>query len=78
MNRMSQETRANPNEPTEPVRRSPLDVVWFTILFLSIATGVGMTLFAPVGDTPPPAPALAPVPAPTLPPTTIPSTLPTP
>jgi hypothetical protein len=45
------------NEPatTEPVQRRPTDALWFTILFASIVVGLGMTMFAPVGDDPPPA-----------------------
>jgi len=43
------------DEPTttEPVQRRPTDALWFTILFASIAIGIGMTMFAPVGDDPP-------------------------
>ena len=44
-----------PDQPTEPVQRRPTDALWFTILFASIATGIGMTIFAPVGDDRPPA-----------------------
>ena len=39
---------------TEPVQRRPTDALWFTILFGSIAVGLGMTILAPVGDDPPP------------------------
>jgi hypothetical protein len=38
----------NPSQPTEPVQRRPLDWLWFAILIASIATGIGMTIFAPV------------------------------
>jgi hypothetical protein len=80
---MTQDRPSNPNQPTEPVRRSPLDALWFTILFASIAVGIGLTIFAPVGDEPRTA---APVPATTAPAitatttsmTTQPATLPTP
>ena len=51
---MAQDT-SNRSEPTEPVQRRPTDALWFTILFASIAVGLGMTMFAPVGDDPPPA-----------------------
>ena len=43
-----------PNEPTksneliEPVQRRSTDIIWFIVLFLSIATGIGMTIFAPI------------------------------
>ena len=36
------------NEPVEPVQRRPTDIIWFILLFLSIATGIGMTIFAPI------------------------------
>ena len=52
-------TTKRPEQPTEPVRRRPTDVLWFAVLFLSIATGLGMTIFAPVGDEPPPVPPSA-------------------
>ena len=34
--------------PAEPVRRRPLDWLWFVILILSVAVGIGMTIFAPI------------------------------
>lgn len=36
------------NEPVDPVQRRPTDIIWFILLFLSIATGIGMTIFAPI------------------------------
>ena len=52
---MARDTSNRPDQPTEPVQRRPTDALWFTILFVSIATGIGMTIFAPVGDDRPPA-----------------------
>jgi hypothetical protein len=66
---MARDTSNRPDQPTEPVRRRPTDALWFTILFASIATGIGMTIFAPVGDEPPPAVSS------TLPSTYMPTTL---
>ena len=51
---MARETSNPSDQPTEPVQRRPTDALWFTILFASIAVGLGMTMFAPVGDDPPP------------------------
>jgi hypothetical protein len=34
--------------PAEPIQRRPTDIIWFIVLFLSIATGIGMTIFAPI------------------------------
>jgi hypothetical protein len=36
------------SEPVEPIQRRPTDIIWFILLFLSIATGIGMTIFAPI------------------------------
>ena len=41
-------TNAIDNQPAEPVQRRPLDWLWLAILILSIAVGIGMTIFAPV------------------------------
>ena len=40
--------QTKPNEPVEPVQRRPSDIIWFILLFLSIATGLCMTIFAPI------------------------------
>lgn len=40
--------QAKSEQPVEPVHRRTTDIVWFILLFLSIAVGVGMTLFAPI------------------------------
>ena len=72
---MAKETPKDPDEPIEPVQRRPTDVLWFAVLFVSIATGIGMTIFAPVGDEPPAAASITPpLPATTF--TTQPSTSP--
>lgn len=67
----------NLNQLAEPVQRRPTDALWFTVLFASIVTGLGMTIFAPVGNDPSPAvtTALPSVPATTTT-TTEPSTSP--
>ncbi len=52
---MVQDLSNNPNQPAEQVQRRPTDALWFTVLVASIATGLGMTIFAPVGDDPSPA-----------------------
>ena len=52
---MTRDTSNRPDQPTEPAQRRPTDALWFTILFASIAVGIGMTIFAPVGDDAPPA-----------------------
>jgi hypothetical protein len=57
---MANSNTTRPEQPTETVQRRPTDVMWFTVLILSIATGIGMTLFAPVGDEPKGAAALPP------------------
>ncbi len=80
---MAQHLSNQPNQPTEPVHRRPTDALWFTVLFASIATGLGMTIFAPVGNDPSPAvtTALPSVPATTTTttePSTSPSTAPIP
>ncbi|HEV2296500.1 MAG TPA: hypothetical protein VGR35_21830 [Tepidisphaeraceae bacterium] len=49
-----QATTKRPDQPSEPVQRRPTDALWFAVLFVSVATGIGMTIFAPVGDEPPP------------------------
>jgi hypothetical protein len=36
------------SEPTEPIQRRPTDIIWVILLCLSIATGIGMTIFAPI------------------------------
>ena len=41
-------TKPADNQSAEPVQRRPLDWLWFSILIVSIATGIGMTIFAPV------------------------------
>ena len=51
---MARDTSNRSDQPTEPVQRRPTDALWFTILFASIAVGLGMTMFAPVGDDQPP------------------------
>jgi hypothetical protein len=56
---MANATTHEVTQPTEPVRRSPTDSVWFTVLALSIAVGIGMTIFAPVGGPQPVAPSVA-------------------
>ena len=48
---MDVRTKADPigsAEQVEPVQRRPTDIIWFILLFLSIATGIGMTIFAPI------------------------------
>ncbi|MGB7160791.1 MAG: hypothetical protein WBD40_22190 [Tepidisphaeraceae bacterium] len=67
---MSQLDYRNAKQPADVVQRRPLDGPWFTILFASIAVGIGMTIFAPVGDTPPAASSATPVIEPTTLPTT--------
>jgi hypothetical protein len=47
---MGESTKVRAAEPAEPVVRSPMDGLWFAVLFVSIAVGIGMTIFAPVGD----------------------------
>ena len=50
---MASEPTPNVTPPAEPVQRRPSDALWFTVLIVSVATGIGMTIFAPVGDVPP-------------------------
>jgi len=60
-------------DPNAATQRGPMDKVWFTVLFASIAVGIGMTIFAPVGDAPP-APVQTPRPAPSSAPALEPTT----
>lgn len=69
---MSELDYQNPKQPADIMQRRPLDALWFTILFASIAIGIGMTLFAPIGNDPPGAPASPATPA-TAPTTTAPT-----
>lgn len=70
---MSQLNYQNPKQPTDIVQRRPSDALWFTVLVASIGVGLGMTIFAPVGDEPP-ATAAMPITSTTAPMTTAPST----
>lgn len=42
------EQQTKSDEPAEPIQRRRSDIIWFILLFLSIATGIGMTIFAPI------------------------------
>ena len=51
---MARDTSNRPDQPTEPLQRRPTDALWFMALIVSVVIGLGMTIFAPVGDDPPP------------------------
>ncbi len=68
---MSQLNSQNPKQSADIVQRRPSDALWFTVLVASIGVGLGMTIFAPVGDDAPPSPTMVPTTAPTTTPAPI-------
>ena len=74
---MANSNTTRPDQPTETVQRRPTDAIWFGVLIVSIVAGIGMSIFAPVGDEPKGAAALPPSTLPAFEPlTTAPTTTP--